>query len=196
MYKQAFYLSTRRAPPLLSSSWTEAELLDEIQTKVLKVFLLAIQSHLYSFALRFLSLKTHATPYSFYSALLYTICKEERRKNWYKTTPYSLGFKKSMQKPQVWELSRLCPETSKKLYVHEFGFWTGCQSESHARAFDFCFILCSSCTQTSLTTENTSKESVFLSILVMRRHMNAILYAWTYKIKKILLVAGFKRNTK
>jgi hypothetical protein len=25
--------------------------------------------------------------------------------------------------PQVWGLSRLCPETSKKLYVHEFGFW-------------------------------------------------------------------------
>ncbi len=24
---------------------------------------------------------------------------------------------------QVWELSRLCPETSMKLYVHESGFW-------------------------------------------------------------------------
>jgi hypothetical protein len=35
-----------------------AELLDEIQTKVLGVFLLAIQSHLYSFALRFLFLQT------------------------------------------------------------------------------------------------------------------------------------------
>ncbi len=30
---------------------------------------------------------------------------------------------KSIQKPQVWDLSRLCPETSTKLYVHEFGFW-------------------------------------------------------------------------
>jgi len=30
----------------------EAEFLDEIQTKVLRVFLLAIHSHLYSFALR------------------------------------------------------------------------------------------------------------------------------------------------
>jgi hypothetical protein len=39
-----------------------------------------------------------------------------------------------MRKPQVWELSRLCPETSTKLYVHELGFcsvpivqiyWTG-----------------------------------------------------------------------
>ncbi len=38
--------------------------------------------------------------------------------------PPSLWFKKSIQKPQVWELSRLCPETSMKLYVHEFGFFT------------------------------------------------------------------------
>ncbi len=34
-------------------SYTKAEFLDEIQTKVLRVFLLAIHSHLYSFALRF-----------------------------------------------------------------------------------------------------------------------------------------------
>ncbi len=26
-------------------------------------------------------------------------------------------------KPHVRELSRLCPETSRKLYAHEFGFW-------------------------------------------------------------------------
>jgi hypothetical protein len=32
------------------STYPEAEFLDEIQTKVLKGFLLAIQSHLYSFA--------------------------------------------------------------------------------------------------------------------------------------------------
>jgi hypothetical protein len=43
----------------------EAEILDEIQTKVLRVFLLPIQSHLYSFALRFLLLQTHATFYIF-----------------------------------------------------------------------------------------------------------------------------------
>jgi hypothetical protein len=35
--------------------------LEEIQTKVFGVFLLAINSHLYSFALRFLILQTHAT---------------------------------------------------------------------------------------------------------------------------------------
>ncbi len=36
----------------------------------------------------------------------------------------SLWFKKSIQKPQVWELSRLCHESSIKLNVHEFGFWS------------------------------------------------------------------------
>jgi hypothetical protein len=47
--------------------------LDEIQTKLLTVFLLAIHSHLYSFPLRFIFLQTHATVYSFYSSLLYTV---------------------------------------------------------------------------------------------------------------------------
>jgi hypothetical protein len=42
---------------------SEAEFLNEIQTKV---FLLAIHSHPYSFALRFLFLQTHATSNSFY----------------------------------------------------------------------------------------------------------------------------------
>jgi hypothetical protein len=35
---------------------SEAEFLEEIQTKVFRVFLLAIHSHLYSFALRFIFL--------------------------------------------------------------------------------------------------------------------------------------------
>jgi hypothetical protein len=43
--------------------------LDEIQKKVLRVSLLAIHSHLYSFALRFPSLQTHATSYGFYSSV-------------------------------------------------------------------------------------------------------------------------------
>ncbi len=51
----------------------EAEFLVKIQTKVLRVFLLPIQSHLYIFALRFLFLETHATSYSFYSALKCTL---------------------------------------------------------------------------------------------------------------------------
>jgi hypothetical protein len=38
---------------------TEAEFLDEIQTKVFRVFLLVIHGHLYSFASRFIFLQTH-----------------------------------------------------------------------------------------------------------------------------------------
>jgi hypothetical protein len=53
----------------------EAEFLDVIGAKVLKVFLLAIHSPLYSFALRFIFLQTYATSYS--SATVH--CKGERR---------------------------------------------------------------------------------------------------------------------
>ncbi len=52
------------------------------------------------------------------------LCKGERRKTWWKTIPPSLRYKKSIQRSQLWELSRLCPETSTKLYVHEIGFST------------------------------------------------------------------------
>ncbi len=43
-----------------------------------------------------------------------------------KPYPPSLWFKKYIQKPQFWELSRWCPETSMKLYehVHELAFRT------------------------------------------------------------------------
>ncbi len=64
----------------LSNQCTEAEFLDGIQTKVLRVFLLAIHSHLYSFALRYLFLQTHTTSYV---KLMYSVhCKGERRKTW------------------------------------------------------------------------------------------------------------------
>ncbi len=43
----------------------EDEFLDEIQTKVLRVFFLAIHSQLYSFAFEFIFLLTRATSYSF-----------------------------------------------------------------------------------------------------------------------------------
>jgi hypothetical protein len=92
--------------------------------KVWRLFLLAMLSHLYSFALRFILLQTHATSYSFYNAFLYAVKEKGRKPDKKPPTPPSLWFKKSTQKPQVWELKRLCPETSKKLYVHEFGFWT------------------------------------------------------------------------
>ncbi len=105
----------------------EAEFLDKIKTKVFRVFLLAIHSPLYSFALRFIFLQTHVTSYSFYSS--FTVHnKGERRK----PIPPSLWFKKSRilksensqdyaQKPQRnWtfmntalglELCTLCPVT-------------------------------------------------------------------------------------
>ncbi len=70
----------------MSGHSPEAEFLDEIQTKVLIFFLLAIHSHLYSFALRFLFFQTHATSYSFYSSVT-VHCKWERRKTDRKPNP-------------------------------------------------------------------------------------------------------------
>ncbi len=57
------FVVTRVVWPAVMKATSEAEFLDEIQTKVLGIFLLAIHSHLYSFAF----LQTHATSYSFYS---------------------------------------------------------------------------------------------------------------------------------
>ncbi len=63
--------------------------MDDIQTDVLRAFLLVIHSHLYSFALRFLFLQTHTTFYVFISSnsrnllhissvqLLYTVKEKE-----------------------------------------------------------------------------------------------------------------------
>ncbi len=75
---------------------TETEFLDEIQTKVLRVFLLVILSHLYSFALRYLFLQTHAASYSFYNSVSVQ-CKGERRKTWKITIFPSLLFMKFIQ---------------------------------------------------------------------------------------------------
>ncbi len=66
-------------------------------------------------------LQTHATSYNFYNSITVP-CEGERRKTWYKTIPPSLWFKKSIQKPKVWELKRLCLKTSTQLYFHELGF--------------------------------------------------------------------------
>ncbi len=52
---------------------TEAVFLDEIQTTVLRVFLLSIHYHLYSFALRFLFLQTRATSSVSTFHFLYTV---------------------------------------------------------------------------------------------------------------------------
>jgi hypothetical protein len=62
-----FLLTKRETLPLAPSPSSlnrpEAEFLDEIDTKVPRVFFLAIHTYLYSFALRFLFLQTHTTSY-------------------------------------------------------------------------------------------------------------------------------------
>ncbi len=74
-------------------------------------------------------LQTHTTSSVFLHlsfCLLYTV-KEEDNLIEIHRSPYPLhyGLNKSVQKPQVRVLSRLCPEISTKFYVHEFGFWAG-----------------------------------------------------------------------
>ncbi len=61
--------------------------------------------------------------------LLYTV-KKNGGKPYRKHHTPSLWLKKSMKKPQVWELSRLCPEPSMKLHIHEFGLWS-CRYRAH-----------------------------------------------------------------
>ncbi len=78
----------------------EAEFLDEIQTKVLRVYLLAIHSHLYSFALRLFFLQTRATFSVSTVKLLYNV-KEKGGNLIENHIPPSLSVKKSTQKSQV-----------------------------------------------------------------------------------------------
>ncbi len=69
-WKYEYYtVKNNRSMPMMHNiltKCTEAEFLDNIQTKVLRVFLLATKSHLYSFSLRFLFFQTHSTSYSFF----------------------------------------------------------------------------------------------------------------------------------
>ena len=69
----------------------KAKFLDEIQTEIFRVFLLAIHSLLYSSALRFLFLQTHTISYVFLQThatsyvFLHKVtvhCKGERRTTW------------------------------------------------------------------------------------------------------------------
>ncbi len=66
--------------------------------------------------------KNHATSYSFFSLLLCTV-KEKVGKPNKKAYPLPYGLKNS-ERNLKFENSRLCPETSSTLYVHEFGFCT------------------------------------------------------------------------
>ncbi len=123
----ALFYGTNRQPCFQRpNSWTE------IQTKLLRVFLHAIHSHLYSFALRFYFFKL-TQPLT----VSWVHHKGEGRKTWIVNhTPYPMVWK-STQKSQVWELSRWCPETetSTILYVHEFGFWSFLPIFKHPHIF-------------------------------------------------------------
>ena len=97
------------------SSWTKS--------RPKSPLLLAIHSHLYSFVWRFIFLQTHTTTRF---QLLYTV-KEKRGKD---RKPYPFPMVKKSIQNHAWELSRLCPETSTKLCVHEFGFCSqGCHDK-------------------------------------------------------------------
>jgi hypothetical protein len=111
------------SPPLRQPR-TEAEFLDEIQAKVLRVFLLAIHSKLYT-ALP-LEIYISSNPHNllqFLAQLLYTV-KEKGDNLIENHTPLS------MVAGILTESSRLCPETSTKLDVHEFGFRAACSNTS------------------------------------------------------------------
>ncbi len=71
----------------------EARFLDKIK-QVLRVFILAIHGHPYSFASRFLFLQTHATSYSFYSSV---IVQEKRGKPDRKPYPFPYGLKNTFR---------------------------------------------------------------------------------------------------
>ncbi len=92
--------------------------MDERQTRVI---LLAIHSHPYSFAF----LQTHATSYSFTVQLLY-IVKEKAYENLIENhTSFPMVKEIQTETSSLRTLkiySRLCPGTSTKLYLHEFGF--------------------------------------------------------------------------
>jgi hypothetical protein len=60
----------------------EAEFVDEIQRKAVKVFLLVIHNHIYSFTLRFIFLQSRAIS-----------CKEEGGKSDRKPYPLSYGLR-------------------------------------------------------------------------------------------------------
>jgi hypothetical protein len=111
----------------------EAEFWDEIQTKVLRVFPLAFHSHLYSFALKFIFLQTHATYYMFLQTyttsyiflqpVQYTVTEKGGKPD---RKPYSLpyGLRNPYRNLKSKNSQDYAQEPLPKLYVHEFGFFT------------------------------------------------------------------------
>jgi hypothetical protein len=103
----------------------EAEFLDEIQTKVLRVFLLAITVSSTALPWDFCFFRLTQPLTVFYSSVT-VHCKGERRKIWKKRKPYPLpyGLRNPYRNLKSENSLRLCPETSTKLNIHEFDFWS------------------------------------------------------------------------
>jgi hypothetical protein len=100
-----------------SKVWHEAEFLDKIQKKVFRVFLLAAHKSALQLCLE-ISISSNSRILVQFLEFNYCTKEENLIEN-----PPSLRFKKSIQEPEVWELSRLCLENLTKLDVHEFVFW-------------------------------------------------------------------------
>ncbi len=113
---------------------TRGWILGQIQTKVFRVFLLAIHSHLYSFALRFL-VHTQANSYYFYRkvTVLYTVKEREGKpdrkpytypyvlRNPYRTSSL-INLKIIAQKPQRnWTFMNLAAGFT--LHINPFFVW-------------------------------------------------------------------------
>jgi hypothetical protein len=95
--------------------------LDEIQTKALGVFLLAIHSHLYSFAMRFLFFKlTQALTVS-RGLLLYTV-KEKGGKPDRKPYPLLFGLRNPYKNLKSENPQHYAKKPQRSCYVHEFSF--------------------------------------------------------------------------
>jgi hypothetical protein len=80
-----------------------------------------------------LEISSSSNSHNLLQFLHFSYCTLKRRKEQNlieNHTPFPM-FKKSIQKPQVWKLSRLCLETPSKLhsYIHEFGF---CKEEDES----------------------------------------------------------------
>jgi hypothetical protein len=84
--------------------------------KILNSFLAV--SHLYSFALRFLFLQTHATSYSFYNSLC-TLYRRNEQNLIENHTPFHMVYEIHSETLSLRTL-KIKPETSKKLYGHTF----------------------------------------------------------------------------
>ncbi len=109
LYKHGIFNDSRSQRNLRPNSWT----------KVSRVFLLAIHSYLYSFALRFIFLQTQATPYSFFRVqLLYTV-KEKGGKPELKPYPLPYGLKNPKRNLRTVEIM---PRNLNKIVIYEFGF--------------------------------------------------------------------------